>query len=42
VRPADTWFAMRVATLLYALVVMSVELAWISGLVYGAIWVAGQ
>jgi hypothetical protein len=33
---------MRVATLLYALVVMSVELAWIGGLVYAAFWIAGH
>ena len=33
---------MRIATLLYAFVVTSVELAWIGGLVYGAFWVAGQ
>lgn len=30
---------MRVTTLLYAVVVMTVELAWIAGLIYGVIWI---
>jgi hypothetical protein len=29
---------MRVTTLLYAVVVMTVELAWIAGLVYAVVW----
>lgn len=35
---ADTHGAMRLTTLLYAVVVMTVELAWIGGLVYGVLW----
>jgi hypothetical protein len=29
---------MRLTTLVYALIVLAVELAWIAGLVYGVIW----
>jgi hypothetical protein len=29
---------MRVTTLLYAVTVMTVELAWIAALVYGLVW----
>jgi hypothetical protein len=39
---ADIWSAMRIATLLYAAVVMSVEVAWIMALVYGVVWLAGH
>ena len=31
---------MRIAPLLYAAVVLMVELAWIAGLVYGGVWLA--
>jgi hypothetical protein len=33
---------MRIATLLYATVVMSVEFAWIAALIYGVIWLVGH
>jgi hypothetical protein len=32
---------MRVAALLYAVVVLVVEVAWIGALVYGAVWLVG-
>jgi hypothetical protein len=30
---------MRLTTLLYALLVLTVELAWIAALVYGVVWI---
>jgi hypothetical protein len=33
---------MRLTTFLYAVVVMTIELAWIAGLVYFLLWVAHQ
>ena len=30
---------MRLTTLVYALVVVTVELAWIAALVYGVLWI---
>ena len=33
--------AMRAAALLYAVVVLVVEVSWIGALIYGAVWLVG-